>query len=98
MRRLQLIIPMFVLISCSDDGDVTPPVANAIRFSQVTVGYFHSCGLATSGIVYCWGFNTFGTLGDGTRTTRLVPTAIATSMRYRELDGGAGHNCALTAG
>ena len=28
----------------------------------------HSCGLSTVDIVYCWGLNTYGALGDGTQS------------------------------
>jgi alpha-tubulin suppressor-like RCC1 family protein len=43
-----------------------------------TVPFFgHTCGVTTSGTVYCWGDNFGGELGDGTTTQRLVPTAVA---------------------
>lgn len=35
----------------------------------------HICALVSGG-AYCWGYNAFGQLGDGTTTTRNVPTAV----------------------
>jgi hypothetical protein len=32
--------------------------------------------LRASGVVYCWGYNGEGEVGDGTTTNRLTPTAI----------------------
>jgi alpha-tubulin suppressor-like RCC1 family protein len=37
----------------------------------------HTCGVTTNGAVYCWGGNQYGELGDGSTTTRLVPTPVA---------------------
>jgi alpha-tubulin suppressor-like RCC1 family protein len=52
----------------------------------------HTCAHRTDNTIYCWGENTYGQLGDGTRTDRTVPVGI--------LDGaasvatGAQHSCA----
>ena len=35
-----------------------------------------TCGVTTDHRAYCWGDNTDGQLGDGTRTQRLLPTAV----------------------
>lgn len=43
----------------------------------ISAGANHTCALlATSRALRCWGFNSYGQLGDGTNTTRLVPTAV----------------------
>lgn len=41
-------------------------------------GYFYMCGIANTNNAYCWGYNGYGLLGDGTTTTRYVPTLVTT--------------------
>ncbi len=49
--------------------------------SKVVTGYAHTCALK-NGSVYCWGYNTYGTLGDGTTTDRTSPVALTTSTDF----------------
>ncbi len=51
-------------------------VSGTVSFSSVTAGWNHSCGLGSTGTVFCWGSNVSGRLGDGTQTNRLVPTPV----------------------
>jgi alpha-tubulin suppressor-like RCC1 family protein len=51
-------------------------VAAGLAFSQLAVGDHHTCGLATTGILYCWGLNDRGQLGDGATINRTVPTPV----------------------
>jgi alpha-tubulin suppressor-like RCC1 family protein len=43
----------------------------------VSAGSFFTCGVATSDRAFCWGDNSNGQLGDGTRETRSVPAPVA---------------------
>ena len=36
----------------------------------------HSCAVSTKGSVKCWGFNTYGELGDGTTVTSHKPVKV----------------------
>lgn len=39
-------------------------------------GYDFTCALLTSGDVYCWGWNDYGQVGDGTTTDHALPTKV----------------------
>ena len=48
--------------SASDCPGPTP-VAGNLRFAAIAAGNSHTCGLVTTGEMYCWGLNSSGQLG-----------------------------------
>jgi alpha-tubulin suppressor-like RCC1 family protein len=87
--------------SATNNMQLTPTLVRApagVTFTAVTTGFFHSCGLATSGDVYCWGANFNGQLGDNTTTDKPTPVrAIAPAgVTFAQVDAGYVHTCALT--
>lgn len=54
-------------------------VQGDLRFRGISTGIRggHTCALRPDGKAYCWGANGSGQLGDGTRTRRLAPVAVA---------------------
>ncbi|TDR45927.1 alpha-tubulin suppressor-like RCC1 family protein [Tahibacter aquaticus] len=79
--------------------DRSAPVAvstSVPRWLSVATGESHSCAIAANGPVYCWGYNAFGQLGDGTLTNRQTPVAVAgLNSGVRQLALGSHHSCAL---
>jgi alpha-tubulin suppressor-like RCC1 family protein len=74
------------------------PVGGPLRFRQVSAGDSHTCAVTTDDVVYCWGWNHFGQLGDGTKSTqRATPAPVAGSHRFRSVDASSLHTCALSA-
>lgn len=72
-------------------------VAGGHRFRQVDVAFEHACGVSyPDNRLYCWGWNRDGQLGDGTRTDRLTPVAVATTALFRQVTVGYYHTCAVT--
>ena len=58
---------------------VTPA---AVAFSQLSVGFDHTCALTDAGVAYCWGLSTSGQLGAGTSGNfRNRPVAVAPPAR-----------------
>jgi alpha-tubulin suppressor-like RCC1 family protein len=53
--------------------------------------------VTTQDVVYCWGNNRDGQIGDSTEVTeRLLPTKVAGGRTYRQVDAGAFHTCAVS--
>lgn len=42
-----------------------------------TAGYGDSCAIGNNGRAYCWGSNSYNSLGDGTWTQRNLPVAVS---------------------
>jgi serine/threonine protein kinase/alpha-tubulin suppressor-like RCC1 family protein len=80
-------------------GESATPVAVAIdrRFTSIALGWSFSCALDAAGRVMCWGDNTAGQLGDGTRDDRRKPTAARASISFTAITAGSGHACGLNA-
>jgi alpha-tubulin suppressor-like RCC1 family protein len=51
-------------------------VAGGLTFASLSAGAFHSCGMTGAGLLYCWGDNTVGQLGDGTTINSNVPVKV----------------------
>ena len=97
LSHLAVTILLIGVFGCGGDEFTGPPAPDgAIQFAAVTSGYFHSCGLTLAGRAYCWGGNTWGTLGDGSRTASNRPVAVAAGLRYTMIESGAGHTCGVT--
>lgn len=73
--------------------DVVGLTANV---QAVSAGEDHSCALTTAGGVFCWGYNGFGQLGDGTQTDRWIAVdASGLAIGTTAVDAGDNHTCAL---
>lgn len=53
-------------------------VSGGLSFSRIMARSYMTCGVATTGALYCWGENAHGKLGDGTTTNRTTPTLVKT--------------------
>jgi alpha-tubulin suppressor-like RCC1 family protein len=51
-------------------------VAGLTDAVEIAAGYAGSCARRANGSYVCWGDNTYGQLGDGTRTNSSVPVAV----------------------
>jgi hypothetical protein len=66
------------IVYCGDEEDAgLVQVASSFAFSTVVSGYTHQCGIQRgTGIVFCWGSNSLGQLGNGTQVTTNAPTPV----------------------
>ena len=67
--------------------------------SAVTVdsGAFHSCVGMNDGSMYCWGYNSYGQLGNGgtTRAGIPMPVPLDSTQSPTDIQVGLFHSCAL---
>ncbi len=66
-------------------SEVPVAVAGTQLFASISVGNSSVCALTAAGEAYCWGANFGGALGDGTSENRLVPTRVASTVRFRSV-------------
>jgi alpha-tubulin suppressor-like RCC1 family protein len=72
----------------SDGHDAPSPVCSSLSptdgscvpvtgIAKVYAGFLNTCALKTDGTVLCWGMNTYGQIGDGTRDNdRFLATSV----------------------
>jgi alpha-tubulin suppressor-like RCC1 family protein len=51
-------------------------VPGGLTFLTVSEGDLHGCGLASDQVAYCWFYNGYGALGNGTFTGSYQPVAV----------------------
>jgi len=109
-QRLATWIGVLATFSACTDGIEAPTVAtsngtapsaftaisNAV-VPALSAGYYHACGLASSGAAYCWGWNVTGEVGDGTFIQRLKAVSVTGNIAFASLTAGAAHTCGLSA-
>lgn len=70
--------------------------------TTVEAGSKHAVALSDTGVVYAWGSNTTGELGNNSTTTRNTPAAVTTASTVlsgktvSQIAAGYNHSCALT--
>lgn len=50
------------------------------KFIHLASGENHTCGVTVEGVIYCWGSNSYGQLGDGTKDNRSTPVQVDDAM------------------
>lgn len=79
-RALLLLLHATLVQSAFAQAPVTPE--NASTPATLANGGSYMCAISQTGVLKCWGENTYGQLGDGTRSNRTTPTVIDPGVSY----------------
>lgn len=60
------------------------------------LAFGHTCALTTDGAAYCWGWNGYGQLGDGSTTDQSVPIAVTGGRAFSSVVARGARTCGLT--
>lgn len=75
------------------------PLAAALTFASVSAGGNHTCGVATGGAAYCWGWDFNGQLGNGSVTDdQITPAPVSGGLTFAMVSAGSEHTCGVTTG
>ena len=68
------------------------------KWSSISAGGFHTCGVTTGGDAFCWGSGTSGQLGNGASLDSAVPVPVtnAAALRWTSITAGDSHSCATS--
>jgi alpha-tubulin suppressor-like RCC1 family protein len=66
--------------------------------TAITGNSYHTCAVVSGGGARCWGYNSYGQLGDGTAVQRAMPTDVYGLTSVTAIAAGFAHTCALLSG
>jgi alpha-tubulin suppressor-like RCC1 family protein len=64
--------------------------------TQVSSASMHVCALVSNGFVECWGMNSNGQIGDGTKLDRPTPTRVYSIQGVASISSTLSHTCAIS--
>ena len=77
-----------------EDKNVPTRAGTDTDWVSLDAGGQHSCGLRDDGSgpsLWCWGYNEYGQLGDGSTENRNAPTQVGTDTDWVSVAAGFGH-------
>lgn len=73
------------------------PAAEGLGFSSIDTGFYHVCGVGTTGLAHCWLTNVYGALGTGSTTAEPRPARVAGGLTFLSVSAGAYFSCGVTS-
>ncbi|MDO8501202.1 MAG: Ig-like domain-containing protein [Gemmatimonadaceae bacterium] len=82
----------------SSEGDAETLVTVINGGGTIRTGVFNTCGITTTDGLYCWGDNSLGQAGIGSRESPLTtPRKVAGGLTFSSVTLGWEHACGMTA-
>jgi alpha-tubulin suppressor-like RCC1 family protein/uncharacterized protein YjdB len=77
-------------------SNVPVRIPGDVRFAQISTYGRHTCGITSAGKAYCWGYNGWGGLGDGSNLSQsYTPVAVSGGITFRAISAGGDHTCGV---
>jgi alpha-tubulin suppressor-like RCC1 family protein len=74
------------------------PIDLGVKYSDISVGNNHMCGITQAGQLKCWGRNAgFGSVGNGTVVNRTTPDIIDPGVNYSKISAKGHTTCGVTS-
>lgn len=85
------------LTATADDLEASVEIRTLLRFSQMSLGDGHTCGLTPMGEVFCWGTASEGRLGfeSGESFLPVPRSRVVGELWFARIAAGARHTCGL---
>ncbi|MDB5167906.1 MAG: cell surface receptor domain protein, partial [Candidatus Saccharibacteria bacterium] len=69
---------------------------------SIATGGYHTCAVTSDNLMYCWGYNYYGALGNNSTTQSNVPVAVTTTgvlngKTVTSITAGDYHTCAIAS-
>lgn len=78
---------------------LVPTQVSSDSYLAIAAGIVGTCGIQSSGVMFCWGENGSGQNGDGMASIRSVPIVVDSGEKYQLMDAGIlYHVCGITVG
>ncbi len=82
----------------TNQGRVSSPdeVLGGARFTVLSVGDGHTCGITRSGDALCWGEGAKGQLGNAAFDDEAVPVPVASAIQFKSIAAGQLFTCGIS--
>ena len=78
------------------DRSFPTSVSSGTSWKQIACGHYHTAAIAgATGLAYTWGYNPYGQLGTGNRTSYSVPTSVSSTISWKQIACGQYHTAAI---
>jgi len=77
-------------------------VLSGLTIKSISSGDNHTCAIASDDLLYCWGYNATGQLGNSSTTQSLVPVAVSrggalAGKTIKSVSSSANNTCAIAS-
>lgn len=90
------LIKQLAVLSLNIYEDTPMAITGGLTFTSITAGASFTCGIRDNGVIYCWGTNLLGAMGNGLPgIDNIIPLPTTSALKFRQISAGTNHVCGL---